>query len=132
MSFGSTIPLLGLIAYLGCTMAASAQTPNGGITQVADHWPLLTLVWGGIMGALAAVIGAVVYYKKALAEVDERVKLGVAAALEAHIKAEEKTTARILHEMELHRVQFKLLLDFLGKKDTSAPSVPEIDLTGGK
>ena len=118
-------PLFGIGIYLGSTIA-SASTD---VQQVADHWPMISLVWSGVAGAVLAVVGILRYYKSAMAEVDDRVQRGVAKVIAEHIKNEELMFNGLLEEMKLHKVQFDLIINFLEARERpSLPTVPKLDL----
>jgi hypothetical protein len=114
----------GVAGYLGAIAASIAQSTPTGQGLLAEHWPLLVLLGGGLSMLWLGGRQVLLIYKGFLVEVDERVTRGVAAALRAHTDLEEKRFAELVESSRSIKEQLIVVLGHLDKTATPAHGAP--------
>jgi hypothetical protein len=102
----------GLSIYAGSTLAAAAANGTGE-WQLAEHWPLLVLICGGMMSLFVGGQNLIRLYESFLAKVDARVVGAVSKALSEHTKQEEARFDAILKSQRATKDQISILLQVM-------------------
>ena len=128
MSHAAAKAAIGLGGYavsLAASIAQPSASSSTGPDLLAEHWPLLVLLGGGLMALTVGARQVLSLYKGFLVEVDDRVSRGVGDALREHTAIEETRFSALLEGQRNTHEQLIMVLSHLDRTATPAHgSVP--------
>ena len=117
--------LLGLGGYIG-SVIGSAALPAGGEWQLAEHWPLLVLIIGGLGALWMGGKQLIALYDAFLNKLDTRAAAAVTRGILEHTRAEEERFNELIDGQRALHDQLEVLIDFLTKTSTPGHGTPTV------
>ena len=116
---------LGMGGYVG-SVALTAAGGTGGEWQLAEHWPMLVLLVGGLGALWMGGKQLISLYDAFLARVDARATAAVAKAIDEHTKVEEQRFATLIQGQQALHDQLQVLIEWQQKNSPPGTSTPTV------
>lgn len=121
--------LLGLGGYIGSvagSVALPAAVGSGGEWQLAEHWPLMILIVGGLSALWMGGKQLIALYEAFLNKLDTRAAAAVTRGILEHTRAEEERFNELIDGQRALHDQLEVLIDFLTKTSTPGHGTPTV------